>query len=70
MELCHLKSTAESLGADLIISGDTRAGRAGIPWSGMAVPYIGRIGAVQWAKRLSRCLSIKPGEGWNMEVSQ
>lgn len=70
VELCHLKSTAESLGADLIISGDTRAGRAGLPWSGMAVPYIGRIGAVQWAKRLSRCLGIKPGEGWNMEVSQ
>ncbi len=70
IELCHLKETAESLGAEMIVSGDMRAGRAGLPWSGMATPYIGRIGAVEWAKRVIRCMYIKPEEGWSRGAVQ
>ena len=66
VELCHLRSTAEELGADMIISSDTRAGRAGMPWCGMANQYVGRLGAVEWAKRVARCMNIRPAEGWGV----
>ena len=66
VELCHLRSTAEELGADMIISSDTRAGRAGMPWCGMANQYVGRLGAVEWAKRVARCMDIRPAEGWGV----
>lgn len=70
VELCHLKEAAESLGADMIISGDMRAGRTGIPWCGMMNPFLGRIGAVEWARRIVRCMNIKPEEGWCKEDLQ
>ena len=48
----------------MIVSSDTRAGRAGMRWCGMANQQVGRLGAVEWARKVARCLTIKPDEDW------
>ena len=58
--LCSLKERAEALGADIIISGDMRAGRAGIPWAGTGERFFGVSGALDWAGKVVRSLSLPP----------
>lgn len=58
--LCGLKEEAERVSADLIVSGDMRAGRAGLPWTGLGERYYGVNGALDWAGRAVRSLHIPP----------
>ncbi|WP_400204563.1 nitrogenase component 1 [Methanomethylophilus alvi] len=64
VDICGLREAAEDLGVDLIVSGDARTGRTGYRWVGTSTMYIGREGALDWAEKVVRCLSIKPCEDW------
>ena len=58
--LCALREEAEKVSADLIVSGDMRAGRAGLPWTGLGERYYGADGALDWAGRIVRSLHLPP----------
>lgn len=65
VELCSLGREAGRLGADIIVSADRRAGRAGMPWVGLFSMFMGKEGALDWAERVARSFSIKPEESWS-----
>ncbi len=62
---CSLKKLADSLGVDIIVSGDSRTGRTGYCWVGPATNSLGRLGAEDWAGRVVRSLYLEPQCMWD-----
>ncbi len=64
IDMCGLARKTRELGADLIISGDLRTGRTGIPWFRYPSQFLGVECSIELAHRIRNALLVKPGLDW------
>ncbi len=64
IELCQLKEVIVELGADIIISGNPRTGKLGIPWVGAMGEHIGYMNSVSTARKIRNAFKVSPLQAW------
>ncbi len=64
VDMCRLKELVKEMKIDLIISGDLRTGRIGIPWFRYPNQFMGMESGIELAYKIRNSFLNKPGIDW------